>query len=1290
MLPWPPMQRYYAVLFLCLGLLVEAGAHGPMVSFVENKGQWPAQVLYRAQVPGGAVFVEREALTIVQFSGLDLHAHGQASVTSNSPKGHAYRVHFVSGSANDHEGRSTQPHYENHFVGNDPARWGSGCAVHGEVWLREVWPGIDLRLDGSHGLKYELVVAPGADPAQAVFRYEGQDGLRLKGGELHVALSTGLVVEEAPLVYHEGALGEQRTVEARYALRGDELRFLLPKGHDPAHTLVIDPVLTFSSFSGSTADNFGFTATYDEAGHTYGGGIVFNAGYPVSPGAFDPTFNGGSVDVGISKWTPAGDALVWSTYLGGSESEAPHSLVVNDDDELFVMGSTGSGNFPTTPGCFQSAFQGGPTITFVQGYGFGFNNGADIFLARLNAAGTALLGATYVGGTNTDGVNTSAVAYNYGDAFRGEVALDPDGNPVVASSTASANAPVTAGAPQIGFGGGLDAYVFRLDPGLTTLLWATYHGGSGADAGHGVQFSSSGEVYITGGTNSTDLPTAGSPLQGTNAGGVDGFIARYTPAGNALLSTTHLGTPAYDQCFFVQLDVNDNVYVVGQTRGAYPVTPGVYANPGSSQFIHKLSTDLATTQWSTRVGNGIGTQDLSPAAFLVSDCGQIFFSGWAGSTNNFGSPTNSSTNGSPVTPDAYQPTTDGSDFYLMVLEPDAVGLSYATFFGGTSSEHVDGGTSRFDKDGKVYQAVCAGCGSGSYPTTPGAHATTNGNPNCNLGVFKFDLNIPIASIDIAGPNVICFPDEVQFVNNSTGGNTYLWDFGDGSTSTAFEPLHTYTEAGVFSVTMVMTDQYGCTQADTASIQITSIPTPEASVDPIGPVCPGGSVQLNASEGEQWEWFPPEGLSNTTIQDPIAAPDSNTTYFVVVTNGCGVDTASVDVVFAQPTGSVLPDASICLGDSATLGASGGASYTWSPATGLSDPGSPSPLASPSDTTTYSVTIITADGCEIVDSITVNVVFDPPQPNLTDTAICAGTSAQLFGPLADTHLWSAAPGISTLDVRDPVVQPGSSTWYVVQAGNLCGTIVDSAFVEVVQVVPQAWPDTVVCPGDPVQLQASGGSAYSWSPPTGLDDPAIEDPIAVTLDPVTYTVTVTDALGCTGSASLTIGLLPPPTVTTGPDVIIDPWDAALLTASGSVQGSYQWTPPLGLECDTCATTWASPGQTTTYTVTLTQGNGCSAKAAITVIINGSLFVPNTFTPNGDGINEEFGAFGTELASFQLWVFNRWGELIFESDDIERRWDGTYKGVASPIDTYVWKVQATELSGFRREAVGHVNLVR
>ncbi|MBL7984210.1 MAG: PKD domain-containing protein, partial [Flavobacteriales bacterium] len=714
------------------------------------------------------------------------------------------------------------------------------------------------------------------------------------------ATSAGEVVDEQPESWDLVGSGpsSQHAVRSAFQLHKDRVSFRID-GHDPLLPLIIDPTLTFGSYSGSTADNFGCSATYDGDGALYGAGTVFGFGYPASLGAFAPAFNGGTMDTGISKWSPDGSNLEWSTYIGGSTgNESPHSLVVNSNNELFALCSTGSSDFPTTAGCFDASFAGGPALGFGVGYGYSHPSGTDIAIVHLSADASILLGSTYVGGTGDDGVNFSpALVWNYGDSFRGEIALDPSEHPVISTCTTGNDLPVTPGAPQPFFGGGLqDAFFFRMNPALNTMEWATYYGGSGDDSGYGVQFDTNGEVFFTGGTASPDLPMAGAPAMGSAAGDVDGFIARYTAIGTTLLSTTYIGTQAYDQTYFVQLDTNDDVFVVGQTHGAYPVTPGKYTNPGSSQFIHKFSHDLGTSLWSTVIGSGQGDEDISPSAFLVSNCGQIYFSGWGGTTNGNAQAGNSTTFGLPVSADAFQSTTNGSDFYLMVLEPEAVALNYATFFGGAfSSEHVDGGTSRFDKNGNVYQAVCAGCGSqDDFPTTPGAWSNTNGSANCNLGVFKFNLNQPIAQIDINGPDYVCLPFAADFNNSSTGGSTYDWDFGDGSGSTDFEPEHTYTDTGLFTITMVLSDADDCTPDDTARITILVVDPLDASIDPVDPICTGGDVQLQAYGGHAFTWFPAEGLSATNIANPIASPGSTTTYSVVVTDSCGTDTAQITI------------------------------------------------------------------------------------------------------------------------------------------------------------------------------------------------------------------------------------------------------------------------------------------------------------------------------------------------------------------------------------------------------------
>ena len=541
---------FITALFLASGL---RAADRPVATFTENKGQWPENVLYRTLFPGGALFVEKNAFTFSLVQGGILAHHGHDQQEPYEPmRAHAYRVTFEGASSAKGEGGNKQSYYENFFSGSDASKWGGHCEVFGEVTLHDLYPGIDLRIDGRKGLKYEFIVAAGSDPSVIRMRYEGQEKLALDQGSLVASTTAGVIVEGIPhswVSLFDGIDNVRSTVPSSYRLQGDIVSFDVEKSTLP---LTIDPDLTFASYSGSAANNFGFTATYDNDGNLYGGGIAFGFGYPVTVGVQQGSFAGGTIDIALTKFSADGVSLEWSTYLGGSLSnETPHSLVVNENDELFVLAVTGSSDFPTTPGCFDNSFNGGVDIPLAGGFvnmfggeGYDFTAGTDIAVVHFAADAASLIGSTFVGGTNNDGLNQSPdLVHNYGDHFRGEIALDAQGDPVVASSTQSADFPTTSGVPQQGFGGGVqDAILFKLNAALTNVMFATYCGGSQDESGYGVQFSSNGEVFLTGGTSSSDLPMAGSPFDNSYGGGNDGYIMRYASNGQSLLSSTYVGT----------------------------------------------------------------------------------------------------------------------------------------------------------------------------------------------------------------------------------------------------------------------------------------------------------------------------------------------------------------------------------------------------------------------------------------------------------------------------------------------------------------------------------------------------------------------------------------------------------------------------------------------------------------------------------------------------------------------------------------------------------------------------
>ncbi|NQX96752.1 MAG: PKD domain-containing protein, partial [Flavobacteriales bacterium] len=651
-------------------------------------------------------------------------------------------------------------------------------------------------------------------------------------------------------------------MKCNYKLDGDVLTFNFPRGYRKNFPLIIDPTLVFASYSGSTADNFGYTSTFDETGHLYAGGITFGVGYPTNIGAYQEIFGGGTTDISITKFSSDGTSLIYSTYLGGNVNENPHSLIVNSNNELLIFGTTNSTDFPVT----------------LNAADISYNGGYDMFVAKLSFDGGTLLGSTYIGGELDDGLNSTApLRYNYADDFRGEIIIDETDDVYIASTTYSVGFPTTAGVIQSSLVGQNDACIFKLSFDLSTLDWSTYLGGTASDAAYSLQFSVNGNILITGGTLSPDFPTTGGVVQPIFLGGVDGWLTKINSNATAIIASTYVGTPAYDQAFFVQLDTANNVYVVGQTEGVYPITPiTVYNNPNSGQFIHKYTSDLSSTIFSTTFGTSSGGIDIALSAFLVNECNYILVSGWGGSLNvQAGSATNSTTNGLPITSGAIQPITDGQDYYLMMLGEDADTLIYATFFGGnTSRDHVDGGTSRFDKKGIVYQAVCASCASSTsdFPTTPGAWSNLDSSSNCNLGVFKLDLTQLTADAEVYTTPFYCIGDTVYFENRSNGGYKYDWYFGDGDSASIFEPSHVYNAVGTYNVMLVALDSISCIAMDTDYVQIFVAGLTEAIIDPIDEICRGDSIQLIASGGVGYIWLANNNMSGDTTDTIMVWPD----------------------------------------------------------------------------------------------------------------------------------------------------------------------------------------------------------------------------------------------------------------------------------------------------------------------------------------------------------------------------------------------------------------------------------
>ncbi|MBI1315994.1 PKD domain-containing protein [bacterium] len=807
MLPFP-IHPFPALRAALLGALAALCAGSPVqAQFEPNRGQWNGSFSHKLRLNKGAVFVESTGFTLMltSFDEHDFRDHPESERSAQVVRMVLLGANPLIAQAID--SASTPTHY---YLGNNPAQWKSEVYAAQKLKAADVYPGIDLWIERSeNGMVFDFEVHPGADPSAIRWKYEGADSVRLREGQLHISTRVGTLYEQLPGAYQtEGH--QQESVDLGYRLYADGSIGMAIGSYDRRKALVLDPVLVFSSFTGSSADNWGYTAAYDEAGNIYGAGIAFGVGYPLFTG-FQSFFAGGDIDIAISKLSPDGSQLLYSTYFGGNQNEQPHSLIVDSQNRLVMLGSTGSPNFPTTQGAYDPTFNGGVGI-MLENLNYPF--GTDLFVAKFSASGQQLVGSTLYGGSGNDGINLG-LDINYADHFRGEVILGPDESVYIASVTRSADLPAP-NAHQSASGGGEDALIAKFGPDLTTLAWATYFGGSLADCANGLRLSPDGtHVYVGGGSASSNLLLSGH--QTTFVGGPsDGMILRFASSSGALTASTFIGSGQRDLCFFVETDKLGGVYAFGQSFGNIPVSPGVYAFGGGGQFVQKFDAGLQTRLWSTSIGNG-SLPNLSPTAFRVDDCLNIFLSGWGGITNssNLGL-----MNGMPLTNNAFNPNSDGNQFYFAVLGPNAGSLVFASYFGGASREHVDGGTSRFSPEGIIYQAVCAGCANESFPTTPGVYGPSNGGPNCNLGLIKIDFETSVraqATIDASfDSDTVCDTIFVRFVNQSQHADVFLWDFGNGQTSTQINPIARFDSLGTYTVTLIATDTV-CDIVDTALV-----------------------------------------------------------------------------------------------------------------------------------------------------------------------------------------------------------------------------------------------------------------------------------------------------------------------------------------------------------------------------------------------------------------------------------------------------------------------------------------
>ena len=690
------------------------------LAFVPEVGQTAGRAHFVAHTSQGAVLLAPGEIVLQPRGG---------SATA------ALRVSFEgSNRSGALTGADILPGTVNYLLGSDPDRWRRDVPTYARVSFEELYAGVDLDLEGRAGaLKGTYTVAPGSSPSVIRWRYDGADSVDITdSGELAVVVADRLITDAAPIAWQDAA-GRRRRVDVSYAVDDRGVAWFATGSYDPALPLVIDPHLVYSTLIGGSDIDEGRDIAVDAAGNVFITGNTRSPNLP-SPGPPQPGYGGplGASSFGdafIAKLNPAGDQLVYLTYLGGAGEDVADAIAVDGDGSAYVTGMTRSSNFPTV-----NAFQPAPGVQ-----GCAALPCSDAFVAKLNAAGNALVLSTYLGGSMNEnaglldvGSRTSALG----------ISFDSARNVVITGTTESDDFPTPNGAFTTR-AGLTDVFVAKLRSDGQALIYGTLLGGTGAEYSGDVAVDGNGVAAVTGGTLSSTFPVKDA-LQATSAGAVDLFVAKVDTAAvgaASLVFATYLGGNDADYGMAISLDVLGNVYAAGHTLSLdFPVPGGFQTSHGSAGhpsprdgFVVKLAPLGDVLLYGTYLG---GNDTDVAYALKGNGLGRVFVAGRTFS-DDF-----------PVK-DAWQSVRGGSaDIFVAFIDPSRSGeasLVYSTYLGGSASDYGYG-VAAGEGDAAYVVGSTSGTSGDTFPihTSLGTNGTTTG-----VLVAKLDPRlqywIPVAS-----------------------------------------------------------------------------------------------------------------------------------------------------------------------------------------------------------------------------------------------------------------------------------------------------------------------------------------------------------------------------------------------------------------------------------------------------------------------------------------------------------------------------------------------------------------
>jgi hypothetical protein len=856
--------------------------------FIENKGQWHSDVLFLTRMGGLDVWITKYG---VNYTFYKIEKNPNAEKAAHLPSkfendlddatllGHRILLKLQNHNANPlPQGKIKQQGYYNYLIGNDPSKHASNVGLYKEAVVKNVYNGIDLRYYFDKGsLRYDFIVQPGADPSQIKFELDGEYKEYLKNNTLCYTTHFGEVQMQDLYVYQQS---DKKQVPAKFTQQNGAWQFQL-SNYDKTQSLIIDPLI-YSTYIGGTGSEFSNAIAIDNSGNAYITGNTTSTNYDTTAGAFQTIYGGGlqGGDVFVTKLNSMGTALIFSTYIGGSNDDLGRAIAVDDLGNVYITGETTSNDYDTTQGAFQTTFGGGYY---------------DVFVSKLNSTGTALIYSTYLGGSYMDGGNS--------------IAIDASGNAYITGWTNSSDFDTTSGAFQTTYAGGGDFFVTKLNSSGTSLIYSTYIGGSSYDEGFGIAIDSIGNAYITGRTTSTDYDITSGAFQTTYGGGTyDVFVTKLNSTATGLIYSTYIGGSSYDEGYSIAIDGSGNAYIAGSTESNdFDVTPGAFQTTkgggtyDSDIFVTKLNSTGTTLVYSTYIGGNSGDYAY---AISLDNFGNAYIIGNTWSTDF------------DITPDAYQTSNEGQhDVFVTKLNNTGTSLIHSTFIGGSGSDYgrgiaIDGFGSAYIT-GHTYS-------SSNYDTTSGAFQTTFGGGPVDVFVSKLCFgSIPAQPTFTTANTTVCQGTTQIYSVSSVGATSYTWTLPNGWTgSSTTDSIQ--VSAGTNGGTITVIAHNGCGSSPAQSINITVNALPNVSANATSTsVCQGSQVTLTGSGAASYVWD--NGVTNGVAFTPTAT----TTYTVTGTdaNGCS-NTAQITV-----TVNPLPNITVSNNANTLTANQAGATYQW---------------------------------------------------------------------------------------------------------------------------------------------------------------------------------------------------------------------------------------------------------------------------------------------------------------------------------------------------------------------------